>query len=143
MHAVGYPVAASLAAARSRLFHWLDAEVGDAEVALLGFSDGAVTAFDLLLAEPGRFAASALFGGAIPWAVMDPPGAVLVGSPVLFSYGADDDVIGREPLERTARWLQEESGADVGVVVEPGLAHAVSSAQVARARALLDRVLPR
>lgn len=140
MHAIGYPVAASLAATRTRLLRWLDQAVGDRPVMLLGFSDGATTAGDLLLAEPERFCAVAMLGGALPWATPLPaePGR-LAGTPVLLSYGEDEAIVPRDLLERTARWLVDDSGAEVEVVVEPGLAHFVSAAQVQRARALGER----
>lgn len=139
MHAIGYPVRASLAATRIRLLRWLDDEVGDVPVGLLGFSDGATTALDLLLAEPGRFRAAALLGGALAWSAGPPPApGRLVGTPVLLGYGEQDDVVPRELLERTGGWLRDESGAHAQVVVEPGLAHRLSSAQVRRARTLLD-----
>ena len=142
MHAIGYPVAASLASARGRLLRWLDDELDGAQVALLGFSDGAVTALDLLLAEPGRFRAAALLGGALPWNVLQPAVDSLSGLPVLFSYGDRDDVVDRGQLERTGRWLREESGADVHLDVEQGLGHAVSAAQVGRAGALFSTARP-
>jgi phospholipase/carboxylesterase len=142
MHALGYPVARSLAATRDLLLRWLDDEVRDADVALLGFSDGAVTAVDLLLAEPARFRAAVLLGGALPWSTGPPvDDGRLTGTAVHFSYGADEDVVPRDLLERTGRWLLERSGAEAEVVVEPGLAHFVDTAQVDRARALLQRVL--
>ena len=141
MHAIGYPVAASLAGARTRLLRWLDDEVGDVPVALLGFSDGATTAADLLLAEPGRFCAAVLLGGALPWSTGAPlaPGR-LRGLEVLLAYGEQDDVVPHHLLERTGRWLREQSGARAEVVVEPGLGHFVSTAQVQLGRSLLERV---
>lgn len=141
MHAIGYPVAASLARTRRRLLRWLDDEVGDAPLALLGFSDGATTAGDLLLAEPERFRAAVLLAGALPWSA-GPPATPdrLRGLDVLLSYGEQDAVVPRDLLERTGRWLREQSGARAEVVVEPGLAHFVSTAQVQQTRALLERV---
>jgi phospholipase/carboxylesterase len=143
MHAIGYPVAASLAGTRARLLRWLDDELPRADVALLGFSDGAVTAADLLLAQPHRFRAAVLLGGALPWSTGPPvePGR-LRGVAVQLSWGQDEDVVPRELLERTARWLLDVSGAEAEVHVEPGLAHLVDTAQVVRARELLTRVLP-
>ena len=140
MHAIGYPVAASLAATRVRLLRWLDQEVGNRPVMLLGFSDGATTAGALLLAEPARFCAVAMLGGALPWATPLPtePGR-LAGVPVLLSYGEHEAIVPRDLLERTARWLLHDSGADAEVVVEDGLAHYVSTTQVQRARALAER----
>lgn len=145
MHCIGYPVAASLAATRRRLLRWLDDALPDAEVALLGFSDGAVTAGDLLLAAPQRFRAAVLLGGGLPWnAPLRESRGRLSGVPVLLSYGAREQVFPRELLERSARWLQEESGAEADVLVEPGLAHFVDTAQVEHARALLAcALLPR
>lgn len=143
MHTIGYPVAASLARTRSLLMRWLDVEIGVAPVSLLGFSDGATTASDLLLADPSRFTAAALLGGALPWSTGAPlePGR-LDGVPVLLTYGDDDGVIPPDLLARSARWLCEESGAAAEVVVEPGLEHYVSTAQVQRAQALFTRSWP-
>ena len=144
MHAIGYPVAASLARTRARLLRWLDDEVGAAPVSLLGFSDGATTAGDLLLAEPGRFRAAALLGGALPWGT-GPPATQgrLRGRDVLLSYGELDAVIPRDLLERTGRYLLEESGARAEVVVEPALAHFVSTGQVQQVRTLVERAVRR
>lgn len=142
MHTIGYPVTASLERTRRLLLRWLDDALPGADVALLGFSDGATTAGDLLLAAPDRFRAAVLLGGALPWSTPLPaePGR-LRGVPVQLSWGQDEDVVPIELLERSSRWLQDESGADAEVVVEPGLAHFVDTAQVERARALLERVL--
>jgi phospholipase/carboxylesterase len=111
-------------------------------VSLLGFSDGATTAGDLLLAEPGRFRAAALLGGALPWGT-GPPATQgrLRGRDVLLSYGELDAVIPRDLLERTGRYLLEESGARAEVVVEPALAHLVSTAQVQQVRTLVERAV--
>jgi phospholipase/carboxylesterase len=138
MHTIGHPVARSLASARAALLSWLDAEVGDVRVALLGFSDGATTAGDLLLTAPQRFDTTVLLAGALPWTTDLPaePGR-LSGRRVLLSWGADDEVVPRELLERSAAWLEQESGAEAEVVVEPGLAHLVAGSQVERCRALL------
>jgi len=142
MHAIGYPVAASLATTRNRLLHWVDDELTGADVALLGFSDGATTAASLLLAEPQRFRAAVLLGGALPWGTPLPlDDDRLAGTAVQLSYGADDGVIPRDLLERTAEWLVKRSGADAEVHIEKGLTHLIDTAQVDRARALLQRVL--
>jgi phospholipase/carboxylesterase len=142
MHAIGYPVAASLATTRDRLLRWFDDELSGSDLALLGFSDGATTAASLLMEEPQRFRAAVLLGGALPWGTPLPlDDDRLAGTAVQLSYGEDDGVIPRDLLERTADWLLERSGADAEVVVEPGLAHLVDTAQVDRARALLQRVL--
>lgn len=143
MHAIGYPVAASLARTRRRLLAWLDQTWGpDRDVALLGFSDGALLAGDLLLTAPQRFGAGVLLGGALPWSTPLPAeDGRLAGVRVLHSYGDEDPVVPRDLLDRTADWLTTRSGADVEVDVEAGLAHAVSTAQVARARRTLEEWL--
>lgn len=143
MHTIGYPVAASLASARRRLLAWLGATWPQASgVALLGFSDGALLAGDVLLAAPHRVEAAVLLGGALPWSTAPPvDDGRLAGRRVLHAYGTEDAVVPRELLDRTAAWLCDRSGADVEVHVQPGLAHAVSTDQVAHARRFLERWL--
>ena len=141
MHAIGYPVRDSLAATRERVLAWLEATWPQASgVGLLGFSDGALLAGDLLLAAPHRFEAAVLLCGALPWHAGRPvDDGRLQGVRVLHGYGTDDVVVPQALLARTAAWLQERSGADVEVHVEDGLVHAVSTAQVDHARRFLAR----
>jgi phospholipase/carboxylesterase len=139
MHAIGYPVRASLVATRERVLAWLDDTWQDADgVAVLGFSDGALLAADLLLAAPERFEAAVLLGGAVAWSAAPPVAdGRLAGLRVLHSYGDADPVVPQELLQRTQSWLVDRSGAQVEVHVQPGLVHAVSTEQVQRARRFL------
>ena len=124
-------MAGSLLRTRSALLAWLDDVAAQAPcVALLGFSDGALVAADLMLHR--RVDAAVLLAGPLPVdAALLSPG-VLSGTDVLWSYGDQDDVVPRALLETSQRWLVEQSGAAVTVHVEPGLVHAVSQDQVSR-----------
>ena len=131
MHGIGRPVAGSLLRTRSALLAGLDDVSAQAPCfALLGFSDGALMAADLMLHR--RVDAAVLLAGPLPVdAALLSPG-VLSGTDVLWSYGDQDDVVPRALLEASQRWLVEQSGASVTVYVEPGLVHAVSQGQVSR-----------
>lgn len=132
MHGIGRPVQDSLRATRDSLLLWFDGAMAQAaDVAVIGFSDGALIAADLALHR--RVSAAVLLAGPLPVDPAELPAGALVGTDVLWSYGDQDDVVPRELLERSQQWLLERSGARVTVKVQPGLVHAVSTEQVTAA----------
>ena len=136
MHGIGRPVTGSLLRTRRALLSWLEDVAAQAPcVALLGFSDGALVAADLMLHR--RVDAAVLLAGPLPVDPAPLPSGLLSGTEVLWSYGDQDDVVPRALLEASQRWLVEQSGASLTVHVEPGLVHAVSQDQVSRAASFL------
>lgn len=129
-HAVGRPVAASLAASVARLESWLDAEAADARgVWLMGFSGGAVMAGALALHAPQRYAGIAMLHGPLPFDAGLPLECDrLAGCEVFYGYGSGDTVVPRALVERSAAWLRDESGANA-VVREYRAAHEIPAAE--------------
>jgi phospholipase/carboxylesterase len=110
---IGRPVPESLRATMDWFRTWLDGAAPDGRpVLLIGFSGGAAFAGGLLLDDPGRYAGAAVLHGTLPFDAGVPiaPGR-LAGVPVFVAQGEHDQVIPRELLDRTWRFLTEESGA--------------------------------
>ena len=116
-HAVGRPIAASLAESVSRLEAWLDAQAATAGgVWLMGFSGGALMAGALALYAPRRYAGIAMLHGTLPFdAGLPLERDRLARSEVFYGYGSDDTVIPPELIERSAAYLRDESGANAVV----------------------------
>lgn len=110
---IGRPVAESLRATMDWFRSWLDAvATAGRPVLLVGFSGGAAFAGGLLLDDPGRFAGAAILYGTLPFEAGVPTTpARLAGVPVFVAQGEYDQVIPRELLDRTWRYLTAESGA--------------------------------
>ena len=112
---IGRPVAESLAATMGWFRDWLDSSVAPGRpVHLVGFSGGAAFAGGLLLADPARWAGTAILNGTLPFdaGVPTTPGH-LAGHAVFLSHGITDTVIPAELQQRTWAYLTEESGAAV------------------------------
>lgn len=112
---IGRPVAESLRATMDWFRGWLDDAAGQPRpVVLVGFSGGAAFAGGLLLDDPARYAGVAVLHGTLPFdAGLDVAPGLLAGARVLVAQGDADSVIPRELLDRTWRYVVDESGADV------------------------------
>jgi len=132
---------------------WLDsalARVGDLiaeieaagiaaeRIALVGFSQGACLATELVARRPRRYGALAAFvGGRI-----GPPGTRfgsvgdLAGTPALFAAGDPDPHVPWTRVAESAANL-EALGADVRTVRRPGFPHSIHPADLALARGML------
>jgi len=118
---IGRPVAESLAETMAWFRAWLDAEHAARPVLLVGFSGGAAFAGGLLLADPQRWAGSAILLGTLPFDAGVPVDAGrLAGVPVLVAQGDADTVIPRELLDRTWSYLHDSSGAELTAHRDPG-----------------------
>lgn len=86
---------------------WLDRLDGYASVGLLGFSQGAAVALQLLRHFPHRFAYCVQLAGFVPSAA-HPGDAELarLRPPVFSGRGEQDDVIPAALVQRTAHWLR-------------------------------------
>ncbi|MBW8795369.1 MAG: hypothetical protein JF597_17725 [Streptomyces sp.] len=112
-HGIGRPVAESLRASMDWFRDWLD-EVAPSgrPVFLVGFSGGAAFAGGLLLDDPGRFAGAAILYGTLPFDAGVPTNpARLAGVPVFVAQGEYDQVIPRDLLNKTWRYLTVDSGS--------------------------------
>jgi phospholipase/carboxylesterase len=118
---------------------WLDGAVPrERPVFLVGFSGGAAFAGGLLLADPTRFAGTAILHGTLPFdaGVPTTPGR-LAGANVFLAHGTDDTVIPLEPQARTWAYLTGESGA-VTVARRDPAGHSLTPPSVDALRTWLD-----
>jgi phospholipase/carboxylesterase len=115
---VARPVPASLRASLDAFRAWIDsselAQYNRDRTYLFGFSAGMMMASALLLDDPARFAGAVLLSGAIPFdAGIDAPPQRLSGKPVFYGRGSLDEVIPKELVMQTERYLRERSGAEL------------------------------
>ncbi|HEV7909534.1 MAG TPA: dienelactone hydrolase family protein [Methylocella sp.] len=114
-------------------------QLGDARLALAGFSQGAATALYAGLRRQTQIAGIVAFSGA-------PPGAEELQSdirskpPVLLVHGVADDVVLFQSMANTKATL-EAVGVPVTAVARPGLGHAIDDAGIALGGEFLRNVL--
>ncbi len=110
-------------------------------VALVGFSQGACLAAEVVYRAPARWGALvALTGGVLgPKGADLPPSGDLSGTPVRLSVSAEDAWVPIWRVEETAALLRA-MGGEVTVRVRDGAEHIVDDAEIAQARELLARV---
>ena len=140
---IGRPIAESLTETMRWFREWLDviAPAGR-PVVLLGFSGGAAFAGGLVLADPDRFSAAAIMFGTLPFEAGVPATAGrLAGVRVLVAQGDADQVIPRELLDRTWRYVSDESAATATMVRTPG-GHAVTQDVVTALHDWVAEVVP-
>jgi phospholipase/carboxylesterase len=111
-----------------------------AQIAVVGFSQGACVALEYALRHPGRCGTLIVFTGAL----MGPPetdwqarGLRLNGVRILLTGSDADDWVPVEATRESARVLVE-LGADVTLRVYHGRPHIVNDEEVAEARAILE-----
>jgi phospholipase/carboxylesterase len=119
---IGRPVPESLEQTTSWFRTWLDTTApAGRPVILIGFSGGAAFAGALLLADPQRFAGTAILYGTLPFDAGIPvTPSQLAGIPVFLAHGETDRVIPRELLDRTWAYLLDESEARIHARQDPG-----------------------
>lgn len=125
-------------AAVADLCAWVDEELADQAVGVMGFSQGGAAAAQLFRAAPERFDYLAVLAGfVIPGA--HPGDAVLARRrpPVLWSHGREDQRIPSPLVDSTRAYLIRHSTLDERVY--DGLAHGVSLAQLSDLRAFVAR----
>jgi phospholipase/carboxylesterase len=109
---------------------WLDSVNLVGPVGVLGFSQGAATAFQMVRRDPTRFAyAVNLSGGVVP---LPSRGDALLAArrlPVFWGRGDQDRVIPAILVESTRWWLRGHT--ELTERVYPGLSHNVSAAELA------------
>lgn len=122
-------LAATIAAARDK---W---GVGPSDVALIGFSQGAMMALHLGLRQPNPPAAIIAFSGALVDAARLPE-EITVRPPVLLVHGAEDEVVNPASLASAERALTAV-GVPVLTQLRPDLGHAIDTPGAELARAFL------
>lgn len=124
----------------------LDAHSPAAPVVLVGFSQGAAMAIELLRRAPERVACLVSLSGYVegvdePAMTTNDDALRARGVPVFHGRGDVDPVVPPHVEERTLRWLREHT--DLTERVYPGLAHAVDAAELGDARDFLAEVRAR
>jgi phospholipase/carboxylesterase len=143
---VGFPDAKTFLPTFERLSAWVDAAVDDASVGhdrlvLAGFSQGAVMAYSLALAEgrPRPLAVLA-FSGFVPRVEgFDLDVDARAGLPVSITHGTLDPII-RVEFGREARDRLTAAGLDVSYREDP-VGHTLAPGALAQAQAVLARAL--
>jgi phospholipase/carboxylesterase len=139
---IGRPVAESLDATIAWFREWLD-EIAPAgrPVALIGFSGGAAFAGGLVLADPSRFAGTAILYGTMPFdAGLDTGPERLAGTPVFVAQGEHDAVMPPDLMARTWEYLHGASSAEI-TSHRDASAHALSPAALAALQVWLSQRL--
>jgi len=135
----GNPSAERVDAAADAVIEWLDS-LEFTSVSLVGFSQGAALALQLLRHAPGRFTATVAIAGFV--ASGDHPGdaELAVLKPAVFwGRGTEDKMIPAEAVARTAVWLPEH--ADATIRIYEDLGHSISAPMLVEFVAFLrDRV---
>jgi phospholipase/carboxylesterase len=120
----GDPDAEVVDAAARAVLTWLDTQQYTS-VSLLGFSQGAALALQLLRHAPRRFAATVSLSGFVASGTSaDDAELAAVRPPVFWGRGTYDAMIPETAIERTAAWLPEH--ADATIRIYEGLAHSIS-----------------
>ena len=113
--------------------------LGDAQLALAGFSQGAAMALYAGVRRQTQIAGIVAFSGALP----SPEGLrsdISSKPPVLLVHGEADDVVLFQSMANTRATL-EAAGVPVKAVVRPGLGHAIDDAGIALGGEFLRDVL--
>ena len=114
-------------------------QLGDARLALAGFSQGAATALYAGLRRETQIAGIVAFSGALP----DAEGLqseIRSKPPVLLVHGVADDVVLFQSMANAKATL-EAAGVPVTAVARPGLGHAIDDGGIALAGEFLRDVL--
>ncbi len=121
----GNPPSERVDEAAAAVIDWLDT-LEFTSVSLIGFSQGAALALQLLRHAPERFTATVAIAGFV--ASGDHPGdaqLAVVKPAVFWGRGTADAVIPAEAVTRTAEWLPEH--ADATIRIYEDLGHAISA----------------
>jgi len=135
----GDPPQERVDAAASAVTTWLDAQQFSS-VALLGFSQGAAVALQLLRQTPTRFAAAVALSGF----VASGPNAgdeelARVRPPVFYGRGTADPIIPADAVNRTDAWLADHAMATTNIYED--LAHSISADELTHVSSFLAGAL--
>ncbi len=124
----GNPPAERVDAAADAVIEWLDG-LEYTSVSLVGFSQGAALALQLLRHAPGSFTATVAIAGFV--ASGDHPGdaeLAVVRPRVFWGRGTEDRMIPADAVARTAEWLPLH--ADATVRIYEDLGHSISAPEL-------------
>ncbi|MFJ2649909.1 alpha/beta hydrolase [Streptomyces sp. NPDC087420] len=108
---------------------WMDGQPGFSSVGLIGFSQGAAMALQMMRQDPARFSYAVQLGGFVVDGSL-PGDLVLAGTrpPVFWGRGGLDGVIPQDAVARTEAWTWEHTHADIRIY--PKLGHDVAGHEV-------------
>jgi phospholipase/carboxylesterase len=122
------PSAESADAAASAVLDWLDTQEATS-VGLLGFSQGAAVALQLLRLAPTRFDYAVALSGFVPRGAHDTDVELVKRRPPVFwGRGTADTSIPAVSIERTEDWLPSHSTLDSRIY--EGMGHSISSSEL-------------
>jgi len=124
----GNPPAEVIDRAADAVIEWLDS-LEFTRVSLLGFSQGAALALQLLRHAPNRFTAAVSIAGMV--ASAEHPGdaeLAVIKPPVFWGRGTEDRAIPAEAVEHTAEWLPRH--ADATIRIYEDLGHSISTPEL-------------
>jgi phospholipase/carboxylesterase len=140
---IGRPVPESLALTMAWFESWLDdlsAPHPPQGVILVGYSGGCAFAGGLALTNPARYRAVALINGTLPFETTAPTITdQLRNVDVLWSRAQYDDMIPPDLLDRSERFLRNDSGANLTVHQSPG-GHELDASTIEALRDWLNTV---
>ncbi|RWZ64264.1 hypothetical protein ELQ92_05705 [Labedella populi] len=133
----GDPDALPVEEATAAIWAWVDENIPSAvKIVPIGFSQGGLMASQLLRTRPDRVVAPVVLGGFVLGAPQPADGVLESDRPAAFwGRGAEDRVITTAAVERTATFLPQHSSLVARVY--PGLAHGISSEELADVRDFL------
>lgn len=110
--------------ATEALWHWLDEYLPKNPLIVVGFSQGALMATQLLRTRPERMLATVILSGFILNAEQSKDELLKISKPkVIYCRGVQDPLISAESISRTNSWLQQHTKAVTKVY--DNLAHSV------------------
>jgi phospholipase/carboxylesterase len=125
----GNPRAAIADAAALAVLAWLDTLPPAGAIGLLGFSQGAAMALQLMRHAPTRFACAVQLSGFVVAGSLPGDDALAqLRPPVFWGRGTEDAVIPDEAVARTEDWLPSHARLDARIYED--LAHAVSQREL-------------
>lgn len=112
---IGRPIAESIATNMQDFTKWLQVYAAKRKrIFLVGFSGGGAFAGGLMLTNHQRYSGAAILYATLPWDANIPAEiGQLKNFPIFIAQGENDNVIPRELLDRTWKYVTEDSGARV------------------------------
>lgn len=120
---------AGIRASAAAVARWVAAARGFSTIGLVGYSQGAAVAVELLRTRPGTFDYTVLLSGLLP-AAGSPLDARLAGirPPVFCGRGMADDVVPQSSSRQLEAWLRRNTGARLRRY--PGLGHGMGAREL-------------
>ncbi|WP_426625191.1 alpha/beta hydrolase [Leifsonia sp. McL0607] len=137
----GDPLAANADAAARAVLDWID-EQPEVPTGLLGFSQGAALAVQLMRLAPERFDFAVILSGFVVQGRTEGDAALAEGRPPVFwGRGTHDDTVPAASIARAEQWLPEHTSLDARIY--EGLGHGISTLELGDISSFIRAHLPR